>query len=78
MTDYQREVLRCIDLEEIGMADVVKANTEKYRKGLSPSPLSAPTARRSKAQSSALISKTAISNSAARHFLPTPSRSRKK
>ncbi len=55
MTDYQREVLRCIDLEEIGMADVVKANTEKYRKGLSPSPLSAPTARRSKAQSSALI-----------------------
>lgn len=55
MTDYQREVLRCIDLEEIGMADVVKANTEKYRTGLSPSLLSAPTARRSKAQGSALI-----------------------
>lgn len=55
MTDCQREVLRCIDLEEIGMADVVKANTEKYRTGLSPSPLSVPTARRSKAQSSALI-----------------------
>ncbi len=33
MTEYQREVLRCIDLEEIGMADVAKANTEKYRKG---------------------------------------------
>lgn len=33
MTAYQREVLRCIDLEEIGMADVAKTNTEKYRKG---------------------------------------------